>query len=223
MNKLNKQHLRGKGIIAISGFARSGKDTLCEKLIQRTMDPTINGCPVAVRIGFGDNLKNEMAQTVKDVFKMDVWTEDPEEKAMLRPLMVSWAHVRRTKSRGTHWWQSVSNQVMEESQNRWVIIPDLRFSEYENDELFWLKRIGAKIIHLRKYELKSFDGASENKSMRLKRVFNKPPNDTEKKNDPLIRKSASYKIEWPEVEGGLHQLEGFVDDLVDYLNANGTT
>ena len=141
---------------------------------------------------------------------------------MLRPLMVSWAHVRRTKSRGTHWWQSISNQVLEESQHRWVIIPDLRFSEYENDELFWLQRVGAEIVHLRRYKLKG-SGVDLDGRIKLKRVFKKAPNDTEKRNDPLISKSASYKIEWPEAKGGLHELEGFVDDLVDYLNANGTT
>ena len=211
------KELTGNGIIAIGGFARTGKDTLCSKLIERTVSPT-NGSLQGIRIALADNLKNEMAPVIRKNFNMDIWTHIDSEKEMLRPLMVSWAHVRRTQSRGTHWWQSIHNQVHQESQHRWVIIPDLRFGEYENDEVFWAKRLGAEIVHVRQYELKCTDQTEKSESMKLRRVFKKAPNDTEKKNDPIIRKNATYKIEWPDVGDSLSKLDKYVDDLVDHLN-----
>ena len=58
--------------------------------------------------------------------------------------------------------------------------------EYEKDEVYWVKNeINGVLIHLPRYEERE-----------LERVYLKPANEEEKRNDPLVRKESDFCLSW---------------------------
>lgn len=208
MKKLN-----GNGIIGITGFAQSGKDTLCRALLERA------SCQ-SRRVALADELKKEMAPVIKDVFGKEIALLEGAEKEIYRPLMVAWGGVRRELTRGTHWTGLVADEILRiREAGGWAIVTDIRYADenYPHDEADWLKDNGGKLIHLKKYKLKSV-GIDLDGRIKLRRVFTKAPNEQEKTNDKILIGKADFKIEWGEVGNSLSKLDKYVDDLVDYLN-----
>lgn len=84
-----------KRIILISGFARSGKDTLANALRQRI------GMHKTKVFKFATPLRQSLHQALAAVGlgTVDLWTEEPTLKAQLRPLMVEFGRFCRAQDK----------------------------------------------------------------------------------------------------------------------------
>ena len=66
------------------------------------------------------------------------------------------------------------------------IITDIRFNEYEKDEVFWLrKEINGVLIHLARYEEQGSG-----------KTYVLPANEEESRNEPLLKRDADFLFEW---------------------------
>lgn len=169
-------------IIAVSGVARAGKDTIANGLasVLKDIHPNFN----IFRASFAEDLKAEVYDFVLDKFGIDVFEADGEEKAIIRHVLVGHGKARRQQTKGRYWLERVEKKI-HLLQPDVTIISDLRFAEEEADELFWLKNLGGKLIHVSRFKLNNG-----------KKQFVQPPNADEKLNDPLLKKAADFRISW---------------------------
>ena len=81
-----------KTIIGICGNARCGKDTMAELIQEALADINVK----SKKINLADSLKDELRDLVDKTLGIDVYTDNTEEKTIIRPLLVTWgSHVRR--------------------------------------------------------------------------------------------------------------------------------
>jgi hypothetical protein len=170
-------------IVAVSGFARSGKDTIANTL-QEVIQDNLPNLKVS-RESFASFLKDEMNSFILEKFNKDVYSLDGEEKEMIRPLLVAYGFARRKQTEGRYFVDLLQRKMQIEN-NDVCIISDLRYAEKENDELYWLKNeTKGKLIHITRYDM-----------VNGKKKFFQAPNSDEKNNDPILKGNADYKISW---------------------------
>lgn len=135
-----------KRIILISGYARSGKDTLANALTKELahLEP--------VRVKFADPLKRAVQLVLKELGlgHIDAFTEDEELKKILRPLMVEVGKCARAIDKDVFVkaaWRDIKD-LFANGKNV-AIVPDLRY--FNEIELFkeWSDRNGWRLNHLR--------------------------------------------------------------------------
>jgi hypothetical protein len=147
-------------MIGISGAARSGKDTLCRSLIREFQK--INKQAVRKSLA-GDIIKNDLNILTQSKLSLNCFTENTKEKELLRPLMVEYGKLMRNKTEGRYF----TNNFLPES-NKINIIPDIRYAEYENDEIYWLKNeMNGFLIFL---EREGIDSANETEEENNKKI-----------------------------------------------------
>ena len=165
--------------IGIGGVAGCGKNTVANiiiKLLQRM------GLPYRA-LSIAKNLKKEVSCVSRELYGIDSTNCTRKEKDIIRPFLVSHGEIKRNLSNGRHWVEKITEELAPEKIN---IITDVRFNKYEKDEVFWLKEeINGVLIHVSRYE--EVEGA---------RVFMPPANDTERVNDPLVKRDADFKFYW---------------------------
>lgn len=168
-------------ILSITGSAQSGKDSLYTILENIFSKHNI----VTKRFAFADELKLELYDFVKSKYGISPFTNNPEEKTLIRGLMVEHGCIRRKQSNGTHWTGILTPRVMESiNDGELPIITDLRFCEFEHDEHSWsTKQFNGKIIHIER--------TLEDGSLLL------PANSTEALNDPKLKVIADFRLRWP--------------------------
>ena len=116
-------------IIGISGNARSGKDTMGVNFQKILSDIGIK----SKRYSFAYELKKSVDEFLIGQLGISAFTEDEEEKKIIRPFLVFW---------GTDVMRSINNNVWVErlesnlKSNHVNIITDLRFT----NELDWIKK-----------------------------------------------------------------------------------
>ena len=176
-------------MIGISGIAGSGKDLFCKFLLKE-----IKGS----RIALADPLKEETRGFILQKYGIDILSCSLEEKNKVRDLLVFYGGIKRYESKGTYWTDRAQKKVND--CKHVPIVTDIRYAEYQNDEIHWLKaKNKGTLIHLRKYcEVETF-------GPQVKRVYFDPPNEDEKRNDPKIRDKADYCIEWPHIENANYE------------------
>lgn len=165
--------------IGISGVAGSGKNTLSEIIIKflERMDIPCQELSIA------SNLKKELSPISQKLYGIDPCSCSREEKDIIRPLLVAHGEVKRKLSKGKHWTNLLHKDLDEEKVN---IITDVRYSEYKDDEIDWLKNdANGVLIHLSRYIEKDND-----------RVYIKAMNQSEKRNDPIMRDKADFALNW---------------------------
>jgi hypothetical protein len=170
--------------LGISGVARSGKDTLCAFLIKKFKEKG----KVAKRYALADTLKEKLSFLIKGEFDIDVYNCTDEQKQLIRPLLVAFGAGKRKMSDGTYWTNHLAHQIIADMEKGVdiAIITDIRYAEYEKDELYWLRELLRGIlIHVEKIIVK--DGV---------RMIAPPPNEDEAKNDPIIKSQANIKLVW---------------------------
>ena len=185
-------------IIAVSGLARSGKDTIANKLqeIIRENNPNLK----VSRESLASSLKEEMNEFILSKFNKNIYELDGEDKEMLRPLLVAYGFAKRYQSEGRYFVDLLMKKMQNEN-NDICIISDLRYADKQNDELFWLKNeVNGKLIHIERFSWKD--------SAKTRKNFIKPPNEDEKRNDPILKSVADFKISW---ESSKNQKE--LDDM----------
>lgn len=171
-------------VIGISGVAGSGKDTFFHLLNQR-----IN----CKRVSLADALKEEVNEWTIKHYGIDALTCSREEKNEIRDFLVFHASKKRKISNGRHWVDIANKKISEHNSNNHIVITDIRYNHYENDEVSWLKNeLGGILVHVRMYEEipDSNEGA-------LIRHYSQPANEEEAFHDPEVRKDADYQLDWP--------------------------
>jgi hypothetical protein len=164
-------------VIGLCGVAGAGKDTMYSLL--NFNNPNIK------RFALADALKTELFSFIKELYNIDIFNCSREEKNIIRPILVEHGKIRRKQSNGTHWTSLITshiNDYIRESSKNIAVITDVRYAEYEKDEIFWVKNIlGGKLIHI---------------SMIDNGKFVPPANIDEEKNDPIIKENTDLFIEW---------------------------
>jgi hypothetical protein len=166
--------------IGIAGVARSGKDSLAleiENLIRSYKGKTI------YRTSLAQPLKEDCKDFIKQYLGLNVFTDNNEEKATFREFLVWYGKVKRQQTEGKYWTNLLDERV-KKFQPDICIIPDVRYQQYEQDEVSWLKAKPNNIlIHLQRIAING--------------EIVPPANMDESINDSIIQNSADYKIVWP--------------------------
>ena len=169
-------------IIAVSGVARAGKDTIANRLakVVGEMNPSIK----VLRASFAGQLKSETRDFINDKFNIDVFSADGEEKEIIRPILIGYGQARRSQTKGKYWVNSVEKEIFLEKPDL-TIISDLRFADEVDDELSWLKEKNGKLIHVSRFNMENG-----------RKKFAPPASADEKRNDPKLKLAADYSICW---------------------------
>jgi len=184
-------------LIGISGLARSGKDlftTVAQNVLKE------HGLKTE-RFALAYELKSDLKDLIQKKTGIDVFTENTEEKNIIRPLLVAYGDVMRKISDGKYWTQKVEQRIGK-SKADVVFITDIRYDHYIEDECTWLQlKQSGKLIHLTKYQLTAMPQGKRFSKNKQTKVYQSAPNEHEMINDPKVRKRADLKIEWEDVSG----------------------
>lgn len=165
-----------KRIILISGYAQSGKDTLANALVERLDEQQ----PVVTK--FAHPLRMALAAALKEVGlgHIDVWTEDPKLKEILRPLMVEFGKWCRARDKDVFVKATQRNVCDLFAQGKNIaIIPDLRYSNEVIRFQEWAKAGHEyRVNHLRIGRLGSL-AANEEEFQSVKELMEVCPPDRE--------------------------------------------
>jgi hypothetical protein len=191
MQALNKK------VLGLSGVARSGKDTFAA-ILENIL--TSKGKTVR-KIALADPLKSDCDAFLKTNLNISAFTQVPDEKILIRPMLVWYGDAQRRRTNGRY-WVDLASKVIENSNFDYYIITDVRYGAYEKDELYWLKsEWNGKLCHIKKYNI-MYDVSSGSST----KEYVAPANEHEKINDPRINAGAHYRIEWRDV-GGMPTVE----------------
>ena len=158
-------------MIGLCGMARSGKDSFFNYSKAIFGELGVH----TVRVAFADALKEECNDFLRDNVGISSFTEDPVEKMLIRPFLVTYGTHLRRKINQSCWISKVKPKVNGLISSGLVpVITDVR---YEN-EVEFVKKQGGVIIH-------------------ISRSGVKPPNEEEKTMDPKLKKLADIKLSWP--------------------------
>jgi len=188
-----------KKIIGLGGVARAGKDTFAAILEKNIVQ---SGKSV-LKIALASPLKQHCDGFLKENLGISAYTSDPNEKLLIRPMLVWYGDVQRKRTNGRY-WIDLAKKSIQETNYDYYIITDVRYDAYEKDELYFLKNeVSGTLCHISKYKLtRTQDGSS----ISIQKEFVKPANEHETKNDPKIRAGADHVVEWAD-EGNMSELE----------------
>lgn len=199
--------MNNKTVIGISGFARSGKDTLASLL-----DSKLNERGFSSKIfSFANALKLDMEGFLLDKFKISPFTNDSDLKSKIRPLMIAYGNAQRDSSKGVYWVNRLKPEIdsfFAENGNV-AIIPDLRFKQYEFDEFDFIKSYNSNFIVTVSRQLE--DGS-----------MNKAAHSSEEDSFPFFVKNSDHDLIWgthsdkPLLEQEAKQC---IDSIFNFLNS----
>jgi len=167
--------------IGIAGVSRSGKDSLAfeiEKIIR-----AYSGNAFIYKSSLAQPLKEDCASFIKNYLNLNVFTDKTEEKCIFREFLVWYGKVKRQQSEGKH-WTNLLDQRIENFKPDICIVPDVRYQQYKEDEVSWLKSKNRNVlIHLQRIAING--------------EIVQPANMDESINDSILQDMADYKIVWP--------------------------
>lgn len=160
-------------MIGIAGLARSGKDTLAKNLsetIKADMGVDVKIYSLALPI------KSQLNDLLKSYYHISPFTEDSEEKKIIRPIMVAHGEQMKQKFGKDIWLKELLSTIHEDLRYKefFPIISDVRF----DFEVEAVKNENGQVIHISK-------------------IGNIPPNKIEAENDPLVRQCSDLQHSWP--------------------------
>lgn len=162
-----------KTIIGICGNARCGKDTMAELIQEILADIHIK----SQKINLADSLKDELRDFVDQTLGIDVYTNDTDQKTIIRPLLVTWgSHVRR-KLDPDIWIKKASEKMIDDCV---YIVPDIRFP----NEMEWLRKRKSYCIFI--------DRICEGEVI-------PPANEEEAFNNPILKANSDFQLSWQTV------------------------
>lgn len=157
-------------VIGISGVARVGKDTFFRAMRKENPNGSI------VRLAFADELKEECNEFLIENVGISAFTQDPNEKALVRPFLVTYGSQLRRRLNPDCWITRVESKISSLPIGDWkVVITDVRYP----NELEWVhEKMNGTSIHL------SRDGVE-------------PINEEEFINDPVLQGMCRRRIRIP--------------------------
>jgi len=158
-------------IIGVTGFARSGKDTFYKESAK------ILSKAKCYRYAFADALKEESDEFLKKNLGISAFTEDPEDKELIRPFLVTYGTELRRKLNPNCWISKVEDSIAKNhkpSSKNFIFITDVRFE----NEAQWVKSIGGVMV-------------------KVERAGVGPANQDEHIQSALIEKYIDLRIMWP--------------------------
>lgn len=121
--------------IGIAGAARVGKDTLCKYLKQHLNEKyQLNAERISIA---GDSIKKDLYSVIKNKTNISTFTTDNKEKTVIRPILVEYGRLMRKITKGRYFITKLTNDKT--FGLKIPIITDIRYAEYPEDELYWLK------------------------------------------------------------------------------------
>jgi len=123
-------------IIGLSGAARAGKDTFAGLI--STLVPSCE------KIAFAHALKEECEPICQELFGISAWTEDPEQKKIIRPTLIDVGHGRR-QTVPTYWIDRAREKVYK-SRFAHQIITDIRYA----NEADFVSSLGGIVIMVKR-------------------------------------------------------------------------
>jgi len=157
-----------KTIIGICGNARCGKDTMAELIQEVLADINIK----SKKINLADSLKDELRDFVSQTLGIDVYTDNTEEKNIIRPLLVTWGtHVRRKLDQDV-WLKKAIEKMTDECV---YIVPDIRYP----NEMEWLRQHKSYCIFIDR-----IDGDN----------LVPPANEEEAFNNPILKANSDFQL-----------------------------
>jgi hypothetical protein len=170
-----------KYVIGLSGVARAGKDLFCDMLLHSLNTRGYK----AERFALADRLKSDINPFLIEHTGVNLFRCEPEDKEVVRPLLVEYGAVKRKQSEGK-WWTSQLELEIRNSHCNVAVVTDIRYDRYPEDELFWIKeKLGGMFVHISRYNI--VNGREE---------FVQPANKEEMCEDPKMAAAADYRIEW---------------------------
>lgn len=172
-------------VLGLTGVARCGKDTFCELASEILIE---DYGLVAQRYALADELKNDINPFLKEKCGIDVWKCTPEEKEMIRPLLLYYGtDIKRKQTKGRYWVDKLSHTMNKDKLSDVMIVTDVRYGVEDADELHWLKKeMGGKLIYVAQYTIDNLN----------KKTYLAAENPYEKRNDPIMKQNADCFFEW---------------------------
>ena len=189
--------------VGLSGFAGSGKDlffSLSKSVLKK------EGIP-CMRLSLADELKQQCDKTCKEMFGISATKCSREDKSKIRDFLVFYGSVMRKQTEGKHWTDLLNKRIKtikrnlntEQVKKAVCIVTDIRYSEYPEDETFWLKNnLKGTLIHISKYDKSYFFNG---RKMQEYDSFVGSPNSSESSQDPKIKKLSDISLLWQHCEG----------------------
>jgi hypothetical protein len=122
--------------IGLAGHARAGKDSLGKALIE--VFKTEYHIPAKRFSIAGDYIRKDLNDLIQSKTNISLYTQDDNEKTLLRPIMVEYGRLMRNTTEGRYFIEHLQGNK-EFRNNNISIITDMRYTEYPKDEIFWLK------------------------------------------------------------------------------------
>lgn len=170
-------------MIGIGGLARCGKDTMANCL-KKTIEKDL-GCKVQI-VSLACCLKKDLRYLIKKNFGIDSFTENTEEKNIIRPILVAYGEAMKQKYGDKIWLEKC---IAQRDLSKFTIISDVRF-DFEAE---FVTNLGGSIVHLTK-------------------LGNEVPNEIEAINDPKVRSLSTIQHTWPRYSPSkMEQCQGHAD------------
>jgi uncharacterized protein Smg (DUF494 family) len=167
--------------IGIAGAALVGKDKLCSALIYSFLE---NYNLKAKRFSIaGDTIKKDLKSLIFSKTGIDSYTTSHEEKTVIRPLLLEYGRLMRNKTKGRYFIE-ILEKTKGFATKSIPIIPDIRYTEYEKDEFYWLKT-----------EKKGLLVFLERNSIKAANKFEETNNKILKKHADFVFKIPTFKTE----------------------------
>ena len=165
-------------VLGIAGVAKVGKDTFCADVLSFLSQQGIK----CKRLAFADALKNDLQDFLLAKTGVNVYTDDPDSKELIRPLMVEYGKLMRDITKGKYWVGKVKSEVEENLKNNTIsVISDVRYP----NEAQWINSLeGGITVHLFRNGIL-------------------PANKEEVDQDPLTLKKCTLSLSWSNLEADL--------------------
>jgi hypothetical protein len=192
-------------IIGVAGVAGSGKDTFYSLLSQSVP---------CKQFSLASTLKREARSWCKLHYGIDPVDCARDQKEIIRPFLVAHGITKRKLTEGRYWIEILHDKIIKDDFNGVKIITDIRYDDYEGDEVGWLKdELNGVLVHISQFSYRS----DANEGALVKEV-KAAANSEEERNDPKVKEKSDFQIEWELLESGhIDELSPYVDNFMKWL------
>lgn len=157
-------------LISLSGTKQVGKNTLANLLCG--LDQRMQ------QFSFASRLKEDLSALLMDNFQIDSFTEVPEEKELVRPILISYGCAWRSLD-PDHWANVVISRIKLLERSGADFIPIICDNRFSNETRLLREAYKDKFLHID-----------------ISRSDAPPPTDEELKHFEAVRDAADYHLNW---------------------------